>query len=238
MALTPMNRRITLTPHKSRNTYTSCVSVACLSTFRDISHFRVSRWRNRHNPRGPGVGTRAQVIHGPCEHDLPLTLPGFVYVEECPLISYSTYRALLSSGLRSNVNPHVYTPVLNVPEQRFVTLLALSFLWQWRFRTSVGDHDLPVSLRKNSQSARGMADCAHPTRDIEVKVSCHKCHSTRPSQSRSPPQHESSLSPELRCVSLGSGCCDRGAGRSCRRAWVRTVAISSSVAEGILLKTI
>jgi hypothetical protein len=76
-------------------------------------------------------------------------LPGFGCVEEDPQISYSTYRAL-SSGLRSNVNPHVHPPVLNVPEQRFVTLLALSFSWQWRFWTSVGDHDLPVSLRKKN----------------------------------------------------------------------------------------
>ena len=54
--------------------------------------------------------------------------------------------------------------------------------------------------------------------EVEVRADAH---STRPSQSMTPPQHSVSLlspGPGLGCVSLGFGCCDSGAGRSCRRA--------------------
>ena len=81
-------------------------------------------------------------IHGPCEHDLPVTFPG-LRAEELSL-DYSTgaiCRAL-SPGLISEQHQSPRArPVLNLARTTFHSL-GIFILLQWRFRTFVGDHVL------------------------------------------------------------------------------------------------
>lgn len=65
----------------------------------------------------------------------------------------------------------MHSPVLNVPEQRFHHPLGILIFMTVAFRTSVGDHDLPVFLKKIpacERNVRGLIEtcCARPTRDI------------------------------------------------------------------------